>query len=472
MSHLEEIPWVDDTRQARPVEQSMGRLPSGRINLYQVPWLRMLLTSRWPQFIVRIITLLGFIFTLVAAQIGPRVGSRNFAIIMVWITWWTMLKLGFIPFGGRSWCSVCPIGLPGEWLQQGILVARNSQKAGVNLRWPKVLRGAWLQSGGFLLIGLFSAVTLTDPSITGWVLLGIIILAIGMSLLFEYRAFCSYVCPIGGFSAIYAKAAPVELRVLKKEMCASHADKLCYQACPWGLYPLALKDSSSCGLCFECLRVCPKDNLALNLRPYGSDLGRSARGLRLDETFLALIMLGSAIAFSAVFLGPWGSLKLAAFQIGSAHWLRYVFSFLALNLFVLPGLFSLCVWLKQQISHSRLALSQMIAVEARGLIPLGLMAWIAFTISFALPKFSYVLGVLNDPLGLGSHILGLRAISASFDVSAFSPIIQVGLVVIGAIWASSVTRKSTRTEDKPFSNIPVILFYALFSGSLLWLLVG
>ncbi len=472
MSHIEEIPLADDTGQVRPVEQSMRRLPRGRINLYQIPWLRRLLASRWPQRIVRIITLVGFIFTLVAAQIGPRVGSRNFAIIMVWIAWWTTLKLGFIPFGGRSWCSICPIGLPGEWLQKSILPARVSQKAGANLRWPKALRGAWLQSGGFLLIGLFSAVTLTDPSITGWVLLGIIFLAIGMSLFFEHRAFCSYICPIGGFSALYAKAAPVELRVLKKEVCASHADKLCFQACPWGIYPLALKDSSSCGLCFECLRACPKDNLALNLRPYGSDIGRSAGSLRVNETFLALIMLGSAIAFSAVFLGPWGSLKLAAFQVGSVHWLLYVFSFLALNLFVLPGLFSFCVWLKQQIGHNRLALRQMLAVEARGLIPLGLMAWIAFTISFALPKLSYVLGVLNDPLGLGSHILGLRAVSASFDVSAFSPIIEVGLLIIGAIWAASVTRKTTRSNDKPSSNIPLVLFYLLFSASLLWLLVG
>ena len=469
---MQEIPWVDEDAQARLFEPITGRAKGFWLNLYQIPWLRPLLSSRWPQLIVRLITLGGFIFTLVAALIGPRVGSRNFAIIMVWITWWTMLKLGFIPFAGRSWCSICPIALPGEWLQQGGKETKASQKRGLNLRWPKAFRGSWLQSGGFLLIGLFSAVTLTDPHITGWVLLGIFILAIGMSLLFEHRAFCSYLCPIGGFSAIYAKAAPVEVRVLKKEVCISHEEKLCYQACPWGLYPLALKDSSSCGLCLECLRVCPKDNLALNLRPYGADIGRATKPLRWDETYLALIMLGSAIAFSAVFLGPWGLLKLAAFQIGSVQWLIYVLGFLVLNLFLLPALFSLCVWLKQQISRSHVALRQFIVIEAQGLIPLGLMAWIAFTISFALPKFSYVLGVLNDPLGMGSHILGLHAASASLDVSAFSPIIEVVLVIVGAIWAASVSRRIGRTDDKPISGIPLILFYALYSVCLLWLFVG
>ena len=57
-------------------------------------------------------------------------------------------------------------------------------------------------------------------------------------------------------------------------LCAAHSEKTCYQSCPWGLYPLALKNSAQCGLCMECLRVCPQDNIAVNLRPFGSDLGR------------------------------------------------------------------------------------------------------------------------------------------------------------------------------------------------------
>lgn len=191
MNHTQSIPWVEESKRAGLAHPDKNRAKSWRIDLYHLPWLRALLASRWPQLMLRIVTLAGFIFTLVAAQIGPRVGSRNFAIIMVWIAWWTTLKVGFIPFGGRSWCSVCPIALPGEWLQQGGMVVKGRRRYGLNLRWPKALRGSWLQSGGFLLVGVFSAVTLTDPHITGVVLLGIFILAIGMSLVFEHRAFCS-----------------------------------------------------------------------------------------------------------------------------------------------------------------------------------------------------------------------------------------------------------------------------------------
>jgi polyferredoxin len=100
------------------------------------------------------------------------------------------------------------------------------------LRWPKVLKGSWLQSSGFLLIGLFSAITLTDARVTAWVLLGLFGLAIGLSLVFERRTFCSYLCPIGGFSGIYAKTAPVEVRVMTPPS-AAHS-KTC-RNCPWAV---------------------------------------------------------------------------------------------------------------------------------------------------------------------------------------------------------------------------------------------
>jgi hypothetical protein len=139
---------------------------------------------------------------------------------------------------------------------------------------------------------------------------------------------------------------------------------------------------------------------------------------------------------------------------------------------LLPGLFSLCVWLWKKVSHSRQTLKGMIATQAQGLIPLGLMAWIAFTLSFALPKLSYVLGVINDPLGLGWHVLGISAVPMSIDVSAFNPVLEVGLILVGAIWAASITLKIARSSNHNYPNLPVLAFYAAYSTALMWLLVG
>ena len=470
MSQIREIQWLEDAARADPVTP----IPPGlaiprRVNLYRIPWLRALLDSRWPQFLIRSQTLAGFIFIIAAGLFGSRVGSHNFAIIFVWIAWWSALKLAFIPFGGRTWCSVCPIPLPGEWLQQGGILSRG-KGMGLSRRWPKRLKGSWLQSGAFLLIGLFSALTLTDPRVTGWVLLGLFGLAIGLSLVFEHRAFCSYICPIGGFSGMYAQTSPLELRVIDAEICARHSEKSCYQACPWGLYPVAFRDSAACGLCMECLRLCPKDNLALNLRPFGTDIGKPKTSNRLDEAFLALVMLGSALAFAAVFVGQWGWLKSAAFAVGSLPWLGYVAGFLTLNLLVLPGLFILAVWMGKKFTGKQIYLRREIASQAQALLPLGLMAWIAFTVSFALPKLGFVLGVVNDPFGWGWHLLGTASIASMPDVSGFSAVLQVCLLVVGLFWSGNVLRRLSGSDFRRVA--PVLAFCLLFSLSMLWMLVG
>ena len=69
------------------------------IDLTRIPWARNLLRNRWPQFLLRAVTLAGFVFTILAGLFGSVVGSHNFAIIFVWIAWWTALKLFFI--GGK-----------------------------------------------------------------------------------------------------------------------------------------------------------------------------------------------------------------------------------------------------------------------------------------------------------------------------------------------------------------------------------
>jgi len=454
---------IDEKTTKLPVQKAR----SNHLNLYRVSWLRPLLENPWPQFIVRAIALAGFIFTIAVGIFGARVGSHNFAIIFVWIAWWTALKLGFIPLGGRSWCSVCPIPLPGEWLQKrGIL--RSGGRRGLNRRWPKALRGSWLQSGAFLLIGIFSAITLTNPRVTAWVLVGLFALAIGLSLVFEQRAFCTYICPIGGFIGIYAKTAPVEVRAINKSICEVHQPKTCYQVCPWGIYPVALTDSAACGLCLECLRACPSDNLALNLRPFGEDLISPRKSQKLDEAFFASVMLGSALAFAAVFTGPWGSLKNAAYAVGSSSWAFYALGFFALNLAFLPGLFSLSVWLGKG-GDERFSLRREISSQAQALLPLGLSAWIAFTLSFALPKAHYVLSVLSDPLGWGWDLFGTASATPFPGLSLPGQILQAAILLGGFYWSGEITRTRTPPSGR---TLPVVGFSLLFILLMLWLLVG
>jgi hypothetical protein len=70
-----------------------------------------------------------------------------------------------------GWCAVCPIPLPGEWIQHGaVLIPPEKKPKWLNLRVPKMFRNIWLQNISFLLLALFSSVLLTTPNITGIVL--------------------------------------------------------------------------------------------------------------------------------------------------------------------------------------------------------------------------------------------------------------------------------------------------------------
>ena len=129
-------------------------------------------------------------------------GNHNFSIVFVWIVWWALLMLIVVPFLGRGWCAICPIPMPGEWLQNGALLKPRGKGFGLNRKWPRRYRNIWLQNIAFTLLALFSAVVLTQPSVTGLVLLLFLIIALATSLIFERRAFCRYLCPVGGFIAI------------------------------------------------------------------------------------------------------------------------------------------------------------------------------------------------------------------------------------------------------------------------------
>ena len=310
------------------------------------------------------------------------------------------------------------------------------------------LRGAWLQAFAFLAIGMFSVITLTSPRVTGWALLDVLLLATGMGLVFNRandqrrmgetgRPFCASLCPINGITGIYAQAAPVEVRVDDTKVCAAHAEKTCYTGCPWGVYVAALPENNPCGLCMECIRACPNDNVSLNLRAFGADWSQGRKRPRLDEAYLALVMLSCGLAFSALFLGPWGDLRRAAYAVGTLPWLAYVGDFLTFAGLLVPGLFALAVRLGGKVGDWRKEMAR----SARPLMPLGLTAWIAFTISLAFAKSSYILAVLSDPFGLGWDLFGTAHTTFNPDVSVIAPLLQVAVLFGGLLWSAAVARR-------------------------------
>lgn len=429
-----------------------------------------LLKSRYPQWMILAVMLAGYVFAIVAGLVGTPVGNRNFSIVFVWIAWWAVLILVAVPFFGRGWCSVCPIPLPGEWLQRGAVLAPPDRRPKwLNLRWPKILRNIWLQNVSFLLLALFSSVLLTTPSITGIVLASMLFVAVALSMVFERRAFCRYLCPVGGFIGLYSQGAPVELRIKDKQVCVACEGKPCYNGsaagygCPWDVFPGGLSKNTYCGLCLECIRTCPHDNIAIRLRPFGADFGKP--GAKLDEAFKAFVMLGAAMIYAAVLLGPWGTLKNAAYHVGTPAWYLYALVFVVVIFGVLPGLFTLGLLPVRDLSTWK----QRFATLSVALIPLGLMFWVAFSLSFVLTNATYILASLSDPLGLGWNLFGTAGIAWQPLLTTLVAPLQTLALVAGAIWTAQTARRAA--SKLHLSAAPVIAFALGATLLMMWLLL-
>ncbi len=463
-----------------------------RYDLTRIPAVKTLVVNRWPQFILRAIALAGFVVAILAGLFGTPVGSRNLSIVFVWIAWWALLILAAVPLFGRGWCTVCPIPMAGEWLQNGAVLGPRKKETGdwrlvtgnlqspipsLRLRqWPKRFRNIWLQNGGFALLALFSAVVLTQPKVTAVILAIFLFLAVGTALIYERRAFCRYLCPVGGFIGLYSQVAPLEVRVRDMAICASHTEKTCYTGnadgygCPWGVFPGGLVKNTTCGACMECLRTCPHDNIAIQIRPVGADL-TVARGRKLDEAFKAFIMLGSAVVYSAVMLGPWGRLKTTAYNVGSLAWLGYALAFLLFILGLLPGIFYLVTWAGMGQRVNLRVVRQRFTANAYALVPLGLAAWIAFSLSFVFANISYLWPVLSDPFGWGWDLLGTAVTPWTPYLSRIVPILQTLVLVGGLAWAA-VTARKIAEEKRGGTALPAIAYCFFITVGMLWLLIG
>lgn len=444
--------------------------PYFRYDLLQIPLLNAIVRHRAFQFSLLLVNLFFFALVIMTGLFGTPVGNHNLSIIFVWIVWWALLIIVLIPFAGRLWCTMCPIPAPGEWIQRRLSFIRRSNGTPFTKgkEWPSALRNIWIQNFAFLGVAMFSAIILTLPVATGVLLSLFIALAIVLSLVYKRRVFCRYVCPVGGFIGLYSMVAPIEVRVKNPETCQRHCGKQCIRGsekgygCPWMEYPGTLERNAYCGMCTECIKTCPVNNVALNIRPFGQDLLVPKR--HLDEGYKGLIMLAAAVVYSAVMLGPWGWIKEAANMTTPSHYLMYAGSLITTALLLVPGLFLGFTWAAKLLSGVKdVSLKRLFTGYSYALVPMGLMGWIAFSFTFVFINGSYAISVISDPFGWGWDLFGTKHFLWTPVFSRWVPFVQIPSLLLGLVTSIILADKISREyfTDRwaaQKSLIPIALF--------------
>ncbi|MBI3074320.1 MAG: 4Fe-4S binding protein [Deltaproteobacteria bacterium] len=497
----EPAPRIDPTSPAdgetTPAPLTRGR----RIDLFRaIPGLGWLAKRRSFQFWVVLPNLFLFLLFLTAGIAGTPVGNRNIIIVFVWILWWFLLISLLVPFVSRIWCTVCPFPFFGEWAQRralikvravapkdrksgpGVVIGRN-RYFGLNLKWPKRLSNIWIQNIGFLFLCTFAALFLTRPIVSVVVLGSLFVIATTLHLIYRQRAFCSYVCPVSGFLSLYSMSSTVEVRAKDAGVCDKCKDKGCLAGsekgwgCPWYVYPSKLDRNNYCGLCMECVKTCPSDNITVNARPFCSD--RLLKGW--DEAWKAFIMLSLALAYSVTFLGPWGFIKDWANVAEKQDWAgfaTYTAILWATALVIVPGIYAAAVglgrFIVRKVPGAALPFKDVFLGFVYPLVPLGLLTWIAFSLPLILVNGSYIAMVISDPFGFGWDLFGTANMHWTPVVPEWTPYIQVVLLLGGLFFALRVgfahaTRLYRETRVALRAFLPVGCLLGVFVGSLIFL---
>lgn len=439
------------------VERIGSRRPSDRfrLNLIRNKRVYRIVKSRRFQAIPQLLAVATLAFIVYAGLFGARVG--NIAPVAVWTLWWAGLIFVVAVFG-PAFCFACP------WDGVANLVTRLRSKVGIEtlsmgLRVPKALRSM------VPAIALFTVLTwaelglgiTTDPRGTAIMGLGMAALALGCALVFENKAFCHYLCPVGRISGVYANFSPVEVRARNPRACRTCTTEDCKNGndrghpCPTGISLKVVGEATHCTMCSECVKSCPRHNVALNVRPFGADLDRMAPAP--DVAWMCLMLLTLTLfhglsmttTWESFIPGQWSLLKWMTVEL---HIPRMASFTVAMAVAVaIPVLLyrASCAVAARLTAGSGVDTRTLWLSYAPSLLPIALFYHLAHNAMHLLMEGGAIVPMLSDPLGTGADYFGTAEVVVGHLVSDGTIwTIQVGLIVLGHLMGITVAHRISR----------------------------
>lgn len=455
-----------------------------KINLLDYAPLKSLLKSRWYPLIFVLPTIIIFTIILIKLFFGSVEASSNFGSIMVWILLWPILPVLFLLFG-RLWCSVCPLSRVSDEVQKNV---------GMHRKVPKFLQtyGVWIIIFAFLAITWADVIfgIVESPINTGILLLFVLIGVVTMGAVFEKRAWCRYLCFLGGLSSNYSMSSALQLRA-DGDVCKTCKTPLCYKGngktdgCSMFEYPRTMDSNRACNFCSNCIKTCDHDAIKITPRPPTSELWFIKKP-RFEESFLATALIGIVVSQTMIMLEVWepfmtwfeNTTGITNFPVA---WTLIFAAAMLIPILLMMAASFVSIRMSGKISNSDLISDQTAEMSAPSkdstetilsgfirygyaLIPLGLGIHLAHNAKHFLGEGFSVL--YSSASLVGWNITGDLSILNMPTIQVIQYIISI-LGVLGAIYTAY--KISTNNPNSRSSALPYIILILMFGIMALWM---
>ena len=321
--------------------------PRGQ-DLLRLLGLRWFFRWKYARLLLQLPLLLLALLVIIDGLTGRQLAPRNVATTAVWLHYRGLVVIALAMLG-NAFCAACPL-----MLTRG-LSRRLETRLAKKWRWPAALKNKYLVT--LLLLGFFFSYEYFDlwasPWLTAWLAIGYFVGALAVDTLFPAGTFCKYLCPLGNFNFLYASASPSQIAAIDHDVCRRCVGKPClhgresyaaaaqlpvqaratfiplsevrnangsgyFPGCETQLFVPTMQSNMDCTLCFNCLRACPYDNVALKLRAPTWEWSHAPwRKQRLSLALLAVLMTAWAMLNAIAMIGPWYSM--AEWTAGLLH---------------------------------------------------------------------------------------------------------------------------------------------------------
>jgi len=395
-----------------PSDPRSFSLPLTRVPVL-APVVRYLNSSAKPVATLKVVAVVFYLLVIVSGIFGTVHAEHNFATVMVWGLWWPLVIISVF-FLGSAWCAICPWETLSKLTVLRKLWRRpdksRERTAKVPLKYRNVYPALALFMG-LTWLELGAGVT-NIPWATAGMAVVMFVLASACLMKWERKSFCRYFCPVGRTIGYYSRLAPIEIRPVDNDVCASCTTMECYhgtteiEPCPTHLTVGRFGQNTFCISCGSCVLSCPHKNVTWRLRAMDKEATTDSKA-QWDGAWFMLGLLAITIFHGLTMLPPWGqSVAWLSGVLGEGDPLLLTFTILMLVGFALPvALYALCIYGIRLTAPKAVSFKQLFSKLAFASLPLAFAYHLAHNLDHFVREIPDFFKVLMNPFGVGMRPL-------------------------------------------------------------------